>query len=95
MYANAHVKKIYELDPPTLIQKREQLAKARAGGTEEMIDECERMVQAELHAIAAQVQTDQEPEPEQADARTVRSLFFVHVHAHVYVLFLFPLEFEL
>lgn len=65
MYANAHVKKIYELDPPTLIQKREQLAKARAGGTEEMIDECERAVQAELDVIAAQVQPDQEPEPEQ------------------------------
>lgn len=65
VYANAHVQKIYELDPPALIQARVQLAKALAGGTKARIDECERAVQTELDVIAAQVQPDQEPKPEQ------------------------------
>ena len=65
-YANAHVKKIYVLDPQSLIQAREQLDEAqRAGATEERIDECERAVQAQLDIVAAQVQSDQEPEAEQ------------------------------
>jgi hypothetical protein len=54
VYSNAHIAKVYELEPSSLVDARKELARVRAstqGGDGKDVADLERKIQAELLAV--------------------------------------------